>query len=198
MDRLLKGLKLEQKNGKLVKPFEFSADTRKQLTKWLSTPQIDYLEKEVEFAKSIHDEKENEPTLSDSKRVLSRIQELAHCLSVALEDAPQSASLVLDLVSHKQLGDYRQRESLGIRLRLLSIGLKEKISKFPKQKNRVPRCVFMVSQIAAVLEPIGIKASISETSRFFEITHIVLTDADILGDDHTRSIKEFISTRKSI
>lgn len=183
----LKGLRLERQTGSWVAPFTFGADTRNLLTKWLSTPQIECLEQEVEFALSIDSETRDEPTLQDSKKVLSRIQELAHCLSVALTNAPQPASATLDLVSHKYLDDYRKLGSLSVGLDLLSVGLKEQISKFPNQKNQSPRCVFMVSQIADVLEPLGIRVSHSKTSRFYKIAHIVLKAANIPGDQ-TRSI----------
>lgn len=190
----LKGLRLDPCDFSWVKPFQFNDDDRKRLRCWLSESQIDNLEEEAGFGLSVDVDKRHEPDRSDEKKVLIKIQKLASALAVALKRAPPGAGATLDLVAHKYLGGTHQKKRLTIELGLFASGLKVKVSSIPKQVNQKPKYVNSVSQIAAVLEPLGIKASSSKTTRFYKITQIVFDAAKIPGDQ-SRSIKAFIKAQ---
>lgn len=178
MNKHIKDLPLSLPTGSIIEAFCFDAKTTTALQKWLNDEQIEALRCRTEFEKHRATEDKKEPMLADERLVLQRAAELAAALAKILEQAPPRASAELDLVFHKQFGDWRQKEITAVRLSVLSFAIERRLDHMPLQDRRKSP-VFFVSQIAEVLQVAGIKTSVTENSRFFKICAILFESIGI-------------------
>lgn len=190
-----KSLKLQPPVGAWVRAFCFEEKTRVALKEWLSDADIDLLQNHVEVAVDRELENRDMASLAENKTVLGRVRDLAKSLATAMHDAPAATTGILDLMAQKHLGGWDKKDQLIESLLQLERGLSDHLETMPIQLTRTAPHEFMVKQIAGVLEPIGIRASVSKTTKFFKISKIVFHAANIHGDQ-TRSIEQFINSRK--
>ena len=193
----LKGLKLQPQIGCLVGTFAFKEDTRQSLKTWLMDSAIDALQMGMERAISVEKENRDKSTLGDDKKLFESVRDFAKALSTAMKEASATASASLDLVAHEHLGGWGEKYHLISSLDRLEKGVCKHLENLPIQIHRAPPHLFMVGQIAVVLEPLGIKASASKTTRFFKISEIVFKAANVQGDQ-SRSIKAFMAGRSTL
>lgn len=178
MSEYLKNLALKEQTGSIIEPLLFDAKTTAALQKWLDLDQIEALRARAEHAKHVWFEQSEDPTLGDERIVLQRAAELAAALAKILEQAPSSASAELDLIFQKYLGGYQQKELTSVKLGVLACMLEMRLIQMPIQGRRKSP-VFLVSQIAEVLNAADIKTSASEGSRFYKICQIIFDSVGI-------------------
>ena len=178
MNHLLKDLPLGKPTASWVEPFEFDSTSFAALKKWLTDDQIEALRDRVEAATNLLADAEAAPTFAEEKRVLIRAGELASALADILQGAPARASAELDLIFHKQLGGWHKKELMAAQLEVLSAALNIRALELPAQGRRKSP-VFLVSQIAEVLQSAGIATSVAENSKFFKICRIVFRSVGI-------------------
>lgn len=189
-DQLLKGLQLSVPTGGWVTPLLFKQETIDILGKWLTEEQIERLRGRAESSKQMSQDDQENPTLGDQRLVLMKASELALALATILEQAPSTAEGELDLIFHKYVGGIEQKDKMGIKLKMLALGLDASLQKLPTQGRRKSHAHF-VSLIADVLKDAGIDPSVSENSRFYRICKAVFEAAGIYTSP-IASIKVFI------
>lgn len=178
MSKLLKNLPLSLPTGALIEPFCFGETTKNALSKWLNDTQIEALERCAEVEKHNLVEEKETPSLGEEREVLERVSELAFALAKILEQAPNLAAAELDLMFHRHMGGFQQKEITATKLSSLAFHLGQRLDQIPKQSRRKSPA-FFVRQIAGVLEDAGIEISVGENSRFFKITTIVFKSVGI-------------------
>ena len=187
---MTKKLPLTVPTGAIVQPATFEQSAIDTLTKWFDPAQIDCLRTAAENARHIAAYESTEPSLGDEKQVLARARELAFELSQILEQAPTHAAGALVGIAHSWFHDVYALDTMAGNLNTLTAGLDASIANLPKQGLRKSHADF-VREIAGVCAVVGIKPSVSETSRFFAICSTVFVAAG-MPQSPKGSIQAFI------
>jgi hypothetical protein len=143
--------------------------------------QIEELREAAELERYERELAKGAPTLSDEKRGLKLAAQRALDFRDVLENAPPEQMLIMDMALIAQERKPVQKEDLLSFLSDFAANIEVIVSRMPEQ-NRRRSNAFLIAKIARICESSGIKSSVSQTSRFFQICATLFAAIGVLGN----------------
>lgn len=176
-----------------MKPeFDFNAEIKSTLTKWFTPEKIERLRFTAELYMWMKQDLDSQPSWRDQKEKLNDIAKYSGALSKALSNHGRSAKAEISTVIEQSGFSHREMTELPKKLGVFSKAIKKRVSYRDTQARRKNHAQ-LVSMINSVTSELGMTASRSDPSPFYETCCAIFTSIGLASPD--RSITEFLNDR---